>query len=83
MKANSRRAAYSIQAAAPDLFSYNGLDCLYPKESRLVAIAEIYRVLRPQGRFIFSTHKLAAFAFGAWNAHALHGKPWPYYYSKE
>lgn len=46
------------------LFSFNGLDCLYPKDRRLKSIREVWRVLRPDGRFIFSHHNLAAFFFG-------------------
>ncbi|MCM8805081.1 MAG: class I SAM-dependent methyltransferase [Candidatus Omnitrophica bacterium] len=30
------------------LFSNNGLDCLYPKEKRIEALKEIYRVLKPR-----------------------------------
>jgi len=46
------------------LFSFNGLDCLYPKDRRLRSIREVWRVLRPDGRFIFSHHNLTAFFFG-------------------
>jgi SAM-dependent methyltransferase len=56
------------------VFSYNGLDCLFPKERRLQAIAEISRVLRREGQFIFSHHNLAAFIFGGWNFL----RPWPW-----
>lgn len=38
------------------VFSYNGLDYLTPDSSRWTALAEIHRVLRPGGTFIFSTH---------------------------
>jgi SAM-dependent methyltransferase len=46
------------------LFSFNGLDCLYPKDRRLKSIREVWRVLRPEGRFVFSHHNLAAHFFG-------------------
>ncbi len=38
------------------LFSHNGLDCLYPYESRKSALLEVQRVLGPGGFFIFSSH---------------------------
>jgi len=38
------------------LFSFNGLDCIYPETLRVKAIREIYRVLKPDGLFIFSSH---------------------------
>ena len=37
-------------------FSFNGLDYLYPKSDRIQAIAEIGRVLKPDGLFVFSSH---------------------------
>lgn len=39
------------------LFSYNGIDYI-PPEGRLRALSEIYRVLKPLGCFMFSTHNL-------------------------
>ena len=38
------------------LFSYNGLDCIYPKAQRVQALREIHRVLRSGGVFAFSSH---------------------------
>lgn len=43
------------------LFSFNGLDFIYPQERRLEALKEIYRVLKPGGVFIMSTHNRAAY----------------------
>jgi SAM-dependent methyltransferase len=45
--------AASFDAA---LFSYNGLDCIYPVAQRERCLAEVYRVLRPGGAFLFSSH---------------------------
>lgn len=38
------------------LFSYNGLDDLYPEAKRYAALGEINRVLADGGRFVFSSH---------------------------
>lgn len=46
------------------LFSFNGLDYLYPKDNRLKAIGEVLRVLRSEGRFVFSHHNSSALLFG-------------------
>ncbi len=37
-------------------FSINGLDRLYPMQSRMDALSEIHRVLRPGGTFIYISH---------------------------
>ncbi len=38
------------------LFSFNGLDYITDEDNRLAALAEIHRVLKPDGRFVFSSH---------------------------
>ncbi|MBF0186624.1 MAG: class I SAM-dependent methyltransferase [Magnetococcales bacterium] len=38
------------------LFSFNGIDYIHPYSARLAALREIWRVLKPDGLFIFSTH---------------------------
>ncbi|MGE0039634.1 MAG: class I SAM-dependent methyltransferase [Vicinamibacterales bacterium] len=38
------------------IFSYNGIDCLYPVEARETCLREVARVLRPGGVFILSSH---------------------------
>jgi len=45
------------------LFSFNGIDCLYPPEARLSCIREVFRVLKPGGIFQFSTHNLIGLSF--------------------
>ena len=40
------------------IFSFNGLDCLYPVSERLRALREIRRVLRSGGLLIYSSHKI-------------------------
>ena len=42
------------------VFSFNGLDYLYPLENRINALNEIHRVLKHGGVFIFSSHEEAA-----------------------
>ncbi len=62
-------ARLNFQEGAFDavVFSYNGLDCLFPKTKRLEAIREVARVLRTGGKFILSHHNSAAFLCGPWN----------------
>jgi len=45
------------------LFSWNGLDCIPTVTDRRRALREIFRVTKPGGRFIFSSHN----ALGVWS----------------
>lgn len=45
------------------LFSYNGIDCIYPLESRCLCIGEAFRVLKPGGVFSMSSHNLIGAIF--------------------
>ena len=38
------------------LFSFNGIDYIYPEEKRITALKEINRILKSKGIFVFSTH---------------------------
>ncbi|MEW6320199.1 MAG: methyltransferase domain-containing protein [Acidobacteriota bacterium] len=48
----------SFESGAFDaaIFSYNGIDCLFPVAARERCLGEVYRVLRPGGIFLVSSH---------------------------
>ncbi|WP_287963036.1 class I SAM-dependent methyltransferase [Alcanivorax sp.] len=54
--ANAAALPFDSEVFDGVLFSYNGLSLVYPMEARQRAIAEIHRVLKPNGKFIFSAH---------------------------
>jgi len=45
------------------LFSFNGIDYIYPESRRFDVLREVYRVLKPGGVFILSSHNKAAYFF--------------------
>ena len=45
------------------VFSYNGMDYLYPQEKRLRCLLECFRLLKNQGIFIFSVHNAKSIIF--------------------
>ena len=50
------------------LFSYNGIDNIYPISERIRALSETARILRPGGAYILSSHNvLGAFCCGGWS----------------
>jgi ubiquinone/menaquinone biosynthesis C-methylase UbiE len=66
------------------LFSYNGIDCIYPASERVRCIEETLRVLKPGGTFLLSSHNLIGAVFsggyhylrGYWNAMKLLVSQW-------
>ena len=54
------------------VFSYNGIDYLHPDGVRRRGLAEVHRVLRPGGSFVFSTHNPRAFVA---DVQAIGGRP--------
>jgi ubiquinone/menaquinone biosynthesis C-methylase UbiE len=51
------------------LFSFNGIDCIYPFADRQKLFVEVKRILRPGGKFYFSSHNI----FGHFGRNALNG----------
>lgn len=45
------------------LFSFNGIDCILPESRRLQAMKEIFRVLKPGGTAILSSHSWLPYLF--------------------
>jgi len=68
--------AYRSSSFDAAIFSYNGIDCIYPVRSRIRCIHEVFRVLRAGGPFLLSSHNSIGAAFsggffyarGYWNA---------------
>jgi SAM-dependent methyltransferase len=76
---DATRLAFRDACFDAALFSYNGIDCIYPLATRLQCLAEVLRVLKPGGVFLFSSHNLIGTIFsggyhylrGYWNAARL------------
>jgi len=71
----------SLDAA---IFSYNGIDCIYPLAARIRCMREVHRVLRPGGCFMLSSHNYIGSVFsggffyplGYWNAAKSFAAQW-------
>jgi SAM-dependent methyltransferase len=53
---DATRLAFLDASFDAAMFSYNGIDCIYPVEQRERCMTEVYRILRPGGVFLFSSH---------------------------
>jgi ubiquinone/menaquinone biosynthesis C-methylase UbiE len=54
--ADACRLKYPDQSQDGVLFAFNGLMCLRGRDDRLKALEEIYRVLKPGGKFLFTAN---------------------------
>lgn len=54
--ANACRLKYPDESWDGVIFAFNGLMCLRGRADRIEALAEIYRVLKPRGKFLFTAN---------------------------
>jgi hypothetical protein len=81
---DATRLQFADASFAAALFSYNGIDCIYPVAARHRCLAEVFRVLVPGGIFLLSSHNLIGSVFsggywyarGYWNAAKLFARQW-------
>jgi ubiquinone/menaquinone biosynthesis C-methylase UbiE len=53
---NACRLDFDDETFEYAFFSFNGLDCIYPKAKRLLCLNEVHRVLKKDGIFAFTSH---------------------------
>jgi SAM-dependent methyltransferase len=68
LRADATALTFASQTFDAVVFSFNGIDYIYPESAREQCLAEAFRVLRPGGVIILSTHNLvgALFSGGYW-----------------
>jgi SAM-dependent methyltransferase len=79
---DATRLAFGDDSFNAVMFSFNGIDGLYPVSQRIEAIRETFRVLKPGGIFVFSSHNLIGSIFsggyvyieGYWNGAKFIGR---------
>jgi SAM-dependent methyltransferase len=57
---DARELAFADASFDVVMFSFNGLDCVYPSRERHRVLVEVHRVLRPGGLFYYSGHNIVA-----------------------
>jgi len=57
---NACNLPYMNNSVDAVVFSFNGLDCVYPELNRVEAVKEIRRILKSGGVFIYSSHNVEA-----------------------
>jgi len=76
---DARNLEFPDAAFDAAIFSFNGIDCIYPVSARIQCMAEVLRVLKPRAPFLLSSHNLVGSIFsggylyprGYWNAAKL------------
>lgn len=58
LRMDAAALAFGDETFDAALFSYNGLDCIFPLAARERALAEVRRVLKPGAPFVFSANSL-------------------------
>lgn len=99
LRTDACKLSFSDSSFEAALFSYNGIDCIFPVSERLRCLSEAHRILRPGGVFLLSSHNYIGSVFsggffyprGYWNAlHTLwqqrrnrYWKQWYLFYPDE
>lgn len=63
IKMDAARLEVADQSFDAALFSYNGIDNLYPRAARQACLREVHRILKPGGVFVLSSHNAIGATF--------------------